>query len=71
MIAQHYPVSDTAGYIPVAFDCARCAGTGKYITHGVPSGPGGDCYRCAGKGYHTQEDRKRNYGYDTCRAVSP
>lgn len=47
--------------------CARCAGTGQFITYvenGVPKGPGGICYRCGGKGYTTTADRKRNYGYD-------
>lgn len=49
--------------------CRRCAGTGRFITYvenNVPKGPGGPCFRCGGKGYHTQDDRKRNNGYD-CR----
>jgi len=47
--------------------CARCAGTGKFITYvenGVPKGPGGPCFRCAGKGVITDADRRRNWGYD-------
>lgn len=51
----------------VAVPCARCAGTGEFITYvenGVPKGPGGICFRCEGKGYQTDADRRRNYGYD-------
>lgn len=47
--------------------CPRCVGTGSYITgtvNGKPVGPGGPCFRCAGKGFQTDEDRRRNYGYD-------
>jgi DnaJ-class molecular chaperone len=47
--------------------CGRCAGTGEFITrveNGKPTGPGGKCYRCNGKGHHTQDDRKRNNGYE-------
>lgn len=47
--------------------CRRCAGTGAFITYvenGVPKGPGGPCFRCNGKGYQTEDDRRRNWGYD-------
>jgi YspA, cpYpsA-related SLOG family len=47
--------------------CARCGGTGQFITrveNGEPKGPGGPCFRCAGKGYQDDADRRRNYGYD-------
>ncbi len=72
MIAQQFSVSDTQGYIAGSFPCFRCGGTGVYAT-GTVSGltltPDGLCYRCVGKGYHTQEDRKRNYGYDMYRTL--
>jgi len=51
----------------VGFKCARCAGTGQFITmveNGKPKGPGGICYRCDGKGWQNDQDRRRNYGYD-------
>ena len=47
--------------------CARCVGTGQFITmvmDGKPTGPGGECCRCGGKGHHTEADRRRNWGYD-------
>lgn len=47
--------------------CGRCAGTGMFITgtlNGKPIGPGGICFRCAGKGFQTEDDSRRNYGYD-------
>lgn len=47
--------------------CARCIGTGAFITgteNGIPTGPGGTCFRCNGKGYHTERDRKRNNNYE-------
>lgn len=47
--------------------CARCSGTGAYITgmlNGKPVGPGGICFRCSGKGFTTDADQRRNYGYD-------
>lgn len=47
--------------------CARCAGTGAFITcvvNGQPSGPGGSCFRCGGKGRVNGEDRERNWGFD-------
>jgi len=47
--------------------CARCAGTGQFITgmvNGKPTGPGGICFRCGGKGVITDADARRNYGYD-------
>ncbi len=53
--------------------CARCAGTGQFVTgmlNGVPTGPGGVCFRCGGKGYHNPRDRKRNAYYDRfCQRV--
>ena len=51
----------------VAFPCARCGGTGLFVTmvvNGRPTGPGGICYRCGGKGEQTDTDRRRNFGYD-------
>lgn len=60
-------VPDNDGRIAGKFSCGKCAGTGRYITYienGVPKGPGGECYRCGGKGFHTQADRRRNYGAD-------
>jgi hypothetical protein len=51
----------------VAFPCARCGGTGLFVTmvvNGRPTGPGGICYRCGGKGEQTDADRRRNFGYD-------
>lgn len=60
-------VDDIAGYTEGNFKCARCSGTGRFITmivNGKPTGPAGqECFRCNGKGYHTQADRKRNYGH--------
>lgn len=50
--------------------CARCAGTGSFITgsvNGVPTGPGGPCFRCGGKGFHTWHDRIRNRAYNRHR----
>jgi hypothetical protein len=47
--------------------CARCCGTGAFITgtlNGKPVGPGGACFRCGGKGHHTTADRKRNNDYE-------
>ncbi len=47
--------------------CRRCAGTGQFITYvenGVPKGPGGICFRCGGKGVQTEDDQRRNWGYD-------
>lgn len=41
------------GPFPDAERCARCAGTGMFITsmeNGQYKGPGGPCFRCAGKG---------------------
>lgn len=54
--------------------CPACRGSGIYqwgaydllkktMQH---SGP---CFRCLRKGYQTQEDAKRNYGYDNHRRV--
>lgn len=37
--------------------CVRCGGTGTYQSFG-------QCYRCGGKGRQSQEDRRRNWGYD-------
>lgn len=34
------------------------------VVNGKPTGPGGVCFRCQGKGYQTDEDRRRNWGYD-------
>lgn len=51
----------------VVVPCARCAGTGRFITYvenGIPKGPGGPCYRCEGKGKQTSADRMRNHWYD-------
>jgi hypothetical protein len=62
-------IDDTDYRAEGAHKCRRCAGTGQFITYvenGKPKGPGGICFRCGGKGYHTQQDRKRNNGYD-CR----
>jgi hypothetical protein len=53
--------------------CARCAGTGRFITYvenGVPKGPGGPCYRCNGKGVQTVEDHRRNYGHDNYAPIA-
>lgn len=47
--------------------CARCMGTGSFVTQildGKPAGPGSTCFRCNGKGFHTKADRKRNRGYE-------
>jgi hypothetical protein len=47
--------------------CRRCSATGSFITYvenGVPKGPGGMCFRCQGKSYHTNADRRRNWGHD-------
>lgn len=49
------------------YKCARCAGTGGFVTcfvNGAPSGPGGICSRCGGKGFTTDKDRRRNWEYD-------
>jgi hypothetical protein len=62
-------IDDTDYDVEGNHPCRRCARTGQFITYienGVPKGPGGICFRCGGKGYHTQEDRRRNNGYD-CR----
>jgi DnaJ-class molecular chaperone len=60
-------VEDIAGYTKGNFFCYRCVGTGRFITmnlNGKPTGPAEQsCFRCNGKGYHTQADRKRNYGH--------
>lgn len=51
----------------VKVPCRRCAQTGRFITmveNGNPKGPGGICFRCEGKGYQTEEDARRNWGYD-------
>lgn len=53
--------------------CARCAGTGAFITgfdNGKPTGPGGPCFRCNGKGHHTRADRRRNWGHTRNMRVS-
>ena len=50
-----------------AVRCARCAGTGMYITgsvNGQLTGPGGQCFRCRGKGKQTYADGVRNMTYD-------
>lgn len=47
--------------------CKRCAGTGQFITYvenGKPKGPGGVCFRCNGKGWQSEQDARRNWGYD-------
>ena len=43
----------TRGFVP--FECPRCDGTGLH--------PLGSCYRCT-NGIQTEDDQKRNYGYD-------
>ena len=51
----------------VKIPCARCAGSGSFITgmlNGKPVGPGGECYRCNGKGWQNDQDARRNYGAD-------
>ena len=39
-------------------DCHACDLTGIYADNGGP------CFRCKGKGFQTEDDQKRNYGYD-------
>lgn len=47
--------------------CDRCDGSGRYqwgtqVNGRMPySGP---CFRCKSKGYFTDEDHRRNWGYD-------
>lgn len=65
-IHRNRNVQDNDGLTAGKHHCERCAGTGRYITH-VENGKlmgNGICYRCGGKGFHTQADRKRNYGAD-------
>jgi len=48
----------------LTWHCARCGGTGQYVTmvlNGRPTGPGGQCYRCNGKGHQNAQDAHRNY----------
>jgi len=69
MKIQNIGVIDNDYTVTGNHHCRRCAGTGQFITYvenGKPKGPGGVCFRCGGKTYHTQEDRRRNNGYD-CR----
>jgi len=59
-------IDETEGRIEGNYRCYRCSATGNFITHnlnGKPVGPGGKCFKCGGKRYHTQADRKRNYGH--------
>lgn len=47
--------------------CDRCGGTGTYQWGACVNGHmthSGCCFRCEGKGHHTQEDYRRNWGYD-------
>jgi len=67
-ITEPTPEQWVQGAKAVSFPCARCAGTGQFITqvvNGKPTGPGGICYRCDGKGRQNDADRRRNYGYDS------
>lgn len=55
--------------VPTIHDCDGCNGDGKYygkgyVENGVFKGFVGTCFRCQGKGYQTDDDVKRNYGYD-------
>lgn len=70
-IIEKHDVWDNDGTVSGEYRCGRCAGTGQFITYvenGRPKGPGGICFRCAGKGFHTQTDRRRNYGHDCHQA---
>lgn len=65
-IITEHNVYDDDGTVEGSYLCRRCGGTGRFITgrvNGQLVGPGGDCFRCNGKGYHTQADRRRNYGH--------
>jgi hypothetical protein len=49
--------------------CEDCNGSGiyhgrGYVENGQFKGFTGPCFRCEGKGHQTEEDRKRNWGYD-------
>ena len=47
--------------------CARCGGTGQFITgmlNGKLVGPGGVCFRCEGKGIQNYADVVRNENYE-------
>lgn len=47
--------------------CGHCQGTGIYRWGASINGVmthSGDCYRCQGKGWQSDDDRRRNWGYD-------
>ena len=56
-------LSQPRGFVTIA--CASCEGTGVYAPNGGP------CFRCTGKGHQTEEDQKRNYGYDLHHPQAP
>lgn len=52
--------------------CDRCGGSGRYQWGAVVNGRctnSGPCFRCQEKGYFTQEDYRRNWGYDNHQRV--